>query len=140
MGFISGLVFLLKGDMMDEIVSETEMFQKDFNELLDEKQKKLKDLKDAVNSETTLKLELLHKSNEIKLHPEDVKEKLGLSKLPTEKQIQAHIDEEYKELTDDLELAKQNTSLVRKDLEFIDDCISVKKYLSKLVLRVYDNL
>lgn len=121
---------------MVEMVSETEMFQKDFNGLLNEKQEKIKDLKDAVNSETSLKLELLHKSNLIKLHPDDVKEKLELSKAPTEKQIQAHIDEEYKELTDDYELAKQNTSIIRKELEFIDDCISVKKYLLKLVLKV----
>lgn len=120
---------------MDEIVSETEMFQKDFNELLDEKQKKLKDLKDAVNSETSLKLELLHKSNEIKLHPEDVKEKLGLSKLPTEKQIQAHIDETYKDLTDDYELAKQNTALIRKDLELLDNRISFEKYVLQLELK-----
>ena len=121
---------------MSEIVSETEMFQKDFNELLAEKQKKIKELKDAVNSETTLKLDLLHKSNLIKLHPEEVKEKLGLSKLPTEKQIQAHIDETYKELTDDYELAKQNTSLIRKDLEFIDDCISANKYILRLKLNM----
>ena len=120
---------------MAEWVSEVEMFSKNFENLLNDKQKKIKDLKDAVNSETSLKLELLHKSNEIKLHPEDVKEKLGLSKLPTEKQIQAHIDEEYKELTDDLELAKQNTSLIRKDLEFIDNCISVNKYILQLGLR-----
>ena len=111
-------------------VSDAEVvFAKKFTELLNDKQEKIKELKDAVNSETTLKLELLHKSNEIKLHPDDVKEKLGLSKLPTEKQIQAHIDETYKELTDDLELAKQNTSLIRKDLEFIDDCISANKYI-----------
>ncbi len=120
---------------MSEIVSETEMFSKKLDELLGEKQEKIKELKDAVNSETTLKLELLHKSNMIKLHPEDVKEKLGLNKLPTEKQIQAHIDETYKDLTDDLELAKQNTSLIRKDLEFIDNCISVNKYILQLRLK-----
>ena len=120
---------------MSEIVSETEMFSKKLDELLGEKQEKIKELKDAVNSETTLKLELLHKSNMIKLHPEDVKEKLGLNKLPTEKQIQAHIDETYKDLTDDLELAKQNTSLIRKDLEFIDNCISVHKYILQLRLK-----
>lgn len=124
---------------MTEPSSDAEIFAKKFAELLNEKQEKIKDLKDAVNSETTLKLELLHKSNLIKLHPDDVKEKLELSKLPTEKQIQAHIDEEYKELTDDYELAKQNTSLIRKDLEFIDNCISANKYILQLILKENGN-
>lgn len=97
--------------------------------LLSEKKHKLNDLKDAVNSEMSLKLELLHKSNNVKLNPNIVKEEYKLSKAPTEKQIQAYIDETYKELTDDYELAKQNTSLIRKDLEFIDNKISINKEL-----------
>ena len=100
-----------------------------FEELLESKQAKLKELKDAVNSEVSLKLELLHKSNNVKLNQNMVKEELELAKNPTEKQIQAYIDETYKELTDDYELAKNNTSLIRKDLEFIDDKISVEKHL-----------
>lgn len=100
-----------------------------FEKLLAEKETKIQELKDAVNSEVSLKLELLHKSNKVKLNQDKVKEELELSKNPTEKQIQAYIDETYKELTDDYELAKNNTSLIRKDLEFIDDKISVEKHL-----------
>ena len=72
-----------------------------FNKLLDEKEAKIKELKDAINSETLLKLELLHKSNKVKLSPDNVKEEYELSKAPTEKQIQAYIDEKYSDLTND---------------------------------------
>ena len=82
---------------------------RDYLKLLDEKEAKIKELKDAVNSETSLKLELLHKSNDVKLHPNNVKEEYELSKAPTEKQIQAHIDETYKE-NNELHLPKRHTS------------------------------
>ena len=106
-----------------------------FNKLLDEKEAKIKELKDAINSETLLKLELLHKINKVKLSPDNVKEEYELSKAPTEKQIQAYIDEKYSDLTNDYELAKQNTSLIRKDLELIDNRISFEKYVLQLELK-----
>lgn len=108
---------------------------RDYLKLLDEKEAKIKELKDAVNSETSLKLELLHKSNDVKLHPNNVKEEYELSKAPTEKQIQAHIDETYKDLTDNYELAKQNTALIRKDLELLDNRISFEKYVLQLEMK-----
>lgn len=99
------------------------------DEKLREKHTKLDELKDAVNSETTLKLKLLHKANQVKLNPNIVKEKYELSKTPTEKQIQAYIDETYSNLTDEYEIAKQNTMLIKKELEFIDDVLSVNKII-----------
>ena len=108
---------------------------RDYLKLLDEKEAKIKELKDAVNSETSLKLELLHKSNDVKLHPNNVKEEYELSKAPTEKQIQAYIDETYKDLTDDYELAKQKTALIRKDLELLDSRISFEKYVLQLEMK-----
>ena len=99
------------------------------DEKLREKRTKLDELKDAVNSETSLKLKLLHKANQVKLNPNIVKEKYELSKTPTEKQIQAYIDETYSDLTEDYELAKQNTMLIKKELEFIDDVLSVNKII-----------
>lgn len=101
----------------------------DFDKLLQDKEEKIKELKDAVNSEVSLKLELAHKANKVRLNPDMVKEKYELSKSPTEKQIQAYIDEEYPALTDTYELAKQNTSLIRKDLELLDNRISLEKYV-----------
>ena len=111
------------------------MVTQQFEEKLEEKNNKLDELKDAVNSETTLKLELLHKANQVRLNPNIVKEEYELNKAPTEKQIQAYIDETYKDLTDDYELAKQNTSLIRRDLELIDNCISLEKYVLQLELK-----
>ena len=105
-----------------------ELTQK-IDEKLVEKRTKLDELKDAVNSETTLKLKLLHKANQVKLNPNIVKEKYELSKTPTEKQIQAYIDETYSDLTDEYEIAKQNTMLIKKELEFIDDVLSVNKII-----------
>ena len=90
---------------------------RDYLKLLDEKEAKIKEFKDAVNSETSLKLELLHKSNDVKLHPNNVKEEYELSKAPTEKQIQAHIDETY------------------KDLELLDNRISFEKYVLQLEMK-----
>jgi hypothetical protein len=107
---------------MSEIFTKAEI-------LLTQKREKLDELKDAVNSETSLKLKLLHKANKVKLNPDIVKDELELTKLPTEKQIQAYIDETYNCLTDDYELAKQNTALIKKELEFLDDCISLEKYV-----------
>lgn len=122
---------LIKSPMLHTKFSEVWIFDK----LLKEKEEKMQELKDAVNSETSLKLELLHKSNKVKLHPDEVKEKYELSKAPTEKQIQAYVDEEYPELTNDYELAKQNTSLIRKDLELIDNRISLEKYVLQLEMK-----
>lgn len=104
-------------------------FTQEIDEKLSEKRTKLDELKDAVNSETTLKLKLLHKANQVKLNPNIVKEKYELSKTPTEKQIQAYIDETYSDLTDEYEIAKQNTMLIKKELEFIDDVLSVNKII-----------
>lgn len=101
----------------------------DFDKLLQDKEEKIKELKDAVNSEVSLKLELAHKANKVRLNPDMVKEEYELSKTPTEKQIQAYIDEKYSSLTDDYELAKQNVSLIRKDLELLDNRISLEKYV-----------
>ena len=99
------------------------------DEKLREKRDKLAELKDAVNSETSLKLKLLDKANQVKVNPNIVKEKYELSKAPTEKQIQAYIDETYSDLTDEYEIAKQNTMLIKKELEFIDDVLSVNKII-----------
>ena len=111
------------------------MVVENFDKLLTEKEAKIKELKDAVNSETSLKLELLHKTNKVKLTPNLVRDEYELSKAPTEKQIQAYVDEKYPELTDDYELSKQNTMLIRKDLELIDNRISFEKYVIQLELK-----
>lgn len=93
-----------------------------------EKKCKVKEYKDAINSHITIKQELLHKSNSWKMKPETIKQELGLSKLPTEKQVQAFIDEKYSDLTDELAISKENINLIKKDIEILNDEINLFTY------------
>ena len=105
------------------------------NQLISDKRKITKNYKDAINSHITLKQKLLHKSNEIKLNPAQIQEELELKKLPTEKQTQAYIDEKYSTLTDELAISKENINLIKKDLELLDDEISLFKYKIQMELK-----
>lgn len=110
---------------------------KSLSKLLNCKKEKMDELKDAVNSEVSLKLDYEHKYNQLLLSPDltdKVKEATNDSR-PTAKQKEAYIVEELKTEYDDLELAKQNTSLIRKDLEYIDNIISAEKYALQLEMR-----
>lgn len=100
-----------------------------------QKSKKVKEYKKAINNNITIKQNLLHKGNEIKLHPNVTQEKLGLKKLPTEKQTQAYIDETYKDETDDLAISKENINIIKKELELIDDEIQMWKYIIQMELK-----
>ena len=88
-----------------------------------------------INSHITIKQDLLHKGNEIKLHPQTTQENLGLKKLPTEKQTQAYIDETYKDVTDDYAISKENINVIKKELELIDDEIQMWKYIIQMELK-----
>ena len=100
-----------------------------------QKTKKVKEYKEAINSHITIKQDLLHKGNEIKLHPQTTQENLGLKKLPTEKQTQAYIDETYKDVTDDYAISKENINVIKKELELIDDEIQMWKYIIQMELK-----
>ena len=86
------------------------------------------DLRRAINSHVSLKLEYMHKSNEIRLKPDAIKEALELSKLPTEKQTQAYIDEKLLFLKSELEISKENVECIKRDLNSIDDEIRLVEY------------
>lgn len=110
---------------------------KPLGKLLNCKKEKMDELKDAVNSEVSLRLDYEHKYNQLLLSPDltdKVKEATNDSR-PTAKQKEAYIVEELKTEYNDLELAKQNTSLIRKDLEYIDNVISAEKYALQLQMR-----
>ena len=110
---------------------------KTLGKLLNCKKEKMDELKDAVNSEVSLRLDYEHKFNQMLISPEltdKVKEATDESR-PTSKMKEAYIVEELKTEYDDLELAKQNTSLIRKDLEYIDNVISAEKYALQLQMR-----
>ncbi len=110
---------------------------KPLGKLLNMKKEKIDELNDAVNSEVSLRLDYEHKYNQLLLSSDltdKVKEATGESR-PTSKMKEAYIVEELKTEYDDLELAKSNTSLIRKDLEYIDNIISAEKYALQLQMR-----
>jgi len=102
--------------------------------MINNKQDKLNELKAAVNSELSLKLTYLHKSNAVRLDP-DLKDTIGLSKNPTEKQVQAYIENTYEEDYQLMKIAEENTKLIKRQLELIDDRISLEKYAIRLELK-----
>lgn len=102
---------------------------------INNKQDKLDELKDAVNSEVNLKLTFLHKSNVLRLKPDEIQRDLGLSKLPTEKQTNAYIEEKLSVEYDLLKIAEANTKWIKRDLGLLDDFIRLEEYLIKLELK-----
>ena len=106
-------------------------------DLLNIKNKKLDELKDAINSEVSLRLDYEHKFNKELLSSvltDNVKEASGESR-PTAKMKEAYIIEKLSVEYDELEIAKHNTSIIRKDLEYLDNIISAQKYSLQLQLK-----
>ena len=119
-----------------EVTTDDETL-KPLGKLLNMKKEKIDELNDAVNSEVSLRLDYEHKYNQLLLSSDltdKVKEATSESR-PTSKMKEAYIVEELKTEYDDLELAKSNTSLIRKDLEYIDNIISAEKYALQLQMR-----
>lgn len=99
-----------------------------FAKIINTKQAKLDELAVAVEHELACELEYLRKSNEWRLKPKAIQEEAELSKLPTEKQVQAFIDTKFANELNMWRIAKANTSLIRQQIGFIDDRISLEKY------------
>lgn len=102
--------------------------------MINNKQDKLDELKAAINSEISLKLTYLHKSNAVRIDP-NLKDIMGLSKNPSEKQVQAYIDNTYEEDYQLMKIAEENTKLIKRQLDLIDDRISLEKYAIRLELK-----
>ena len=106
-------------------------------DLLNIKNEKLDELKDAINTEVSLRLDYEHKFNKELLSSDltdNVKEASGESR-PTAKMKEAYIIEKLSVEYDELEIAKHNTSIIRKDLEYLDNIISAQKYSLQLQLK-----
>ena len=111
---------------MAEVVtvdSVTEELQK----LVTEKAEALDTLNIAINEHVTLKNKYVTMSNELRLKPDQIKEDLGLGKAPTEKQQQAYIDDNLKELVQDLRISEENVKSWKREVDLLDDKISVEK-------------
>lgn len=102
---------------------------------INEKQDKLNDYQTALEHELVCERRYNEKCNEVKLHPDIVKEKLELSKAPTEKQITAYCEETFKKEFTNWKIAKTNTSLISKQIDLINDYISLEKYILRKELK-----
>lgn len=101
---------------------------------INEKHELIRKLQEAKNHELACKIDYTHKTNQIKLNPDTVKEKLELSKNPTEKQINAYCEEKYQREFEIYTIAKANTSLLNTKLDLINDYISLEKYIIRMRL------
>ena len=111
---------------MAEVVtvdSVTEELQK----LVSEKAEALDTLNIAINEHVRLKNKYVTMSNELRLKPDQIKEDLGLGKAPTEKQQQAYIDDNLKELVQDLRISEENVKSWKREVDLLDDKISLGK-------------
>lgn len=115
---------------IDEITENLE-------ELIQEKSEALNTVNIAVNEYVTLKNEYTTKSNEIRINPEAIKENLGLSKLPTEKQTQAYIDNELSDLVQGMLIADENIKSWKREVDLLNDKISVENYRVKMLMGDY---
>ena len=61
------------------------------------------------------------------MKPNQIKEDLGLGKAPTEKQQQAYIDDNLKDLVQDLRISEENVKSWKREVDLLDDKISVEK-------------
>lgn len=102
---------------------------------INEKHELIRKLQEAKNHELVCKIDYTHKSNQVKLHPDNVKEALELSKNPTEKQINAYCEEKYQKEFELYTIAKANTSLLNTKLDLINNYISLEKYIIRMRLK-----
>lgn len=109
---------------------------KELSDLISEKSEALNILNIAVNEYIRLKNEYLVKSNELKIKPTMIQEELGLSRAATEKQIQAYVDDKFKDLVRDLNIARENVSSWKRDVDLINDKISVEKLKLRIFLEM----
>ena len=118
--------------MIDELMAlqnlTIEDLTEEYQKLLTEKENLLKTLNVAINEHVALKNEYTVKSNLLRLHPDEIKEDLGLSKAATEKQQQAYIDDKLKDLLQDLKISDENVKSWKRELDLLDDKISLEKF------------
>ena len=111
---------------MAEVVT-VDSVTEDLQKLVSEKAEALDTLNIAINEHVTLKNKYVTKSNELRLKPNQIKEDLGLGKAPTEKQQQAYIDDNLKDLVQDLRISEENVKSWKREVDLLDDKISVEK-------------
>lgn len=107
---------------------------KNLNDLILEKSEVLNTVNIAVDEFVNLKNEYIMRSNELRLNT-DFKEVLGLNKAATEKQQQAYIDNVLKDLVQDVRIAEENVKSLKRDVDLLNDKITLEKYRLKLLMQ-----
>ena len=67
---------------------------------------------------------------------DEIKENLGLTRAPTEKQTQAYVDNELSDLVQDILIADANVKSWKREVDLLDNKISAEKYRVRLVMEV----
>lgn len=124
---------------MNQETMSVEDVLKNLDQLINEKNNLLTILSNSVNEYVTYKNQYVVKSNELRLNPEKIQEELGLSKAATEKQQQAYIDTQLKRQVQELIIADEYIKVLKRDIELIDDKISLEKYRLKFILSLINN-
>ena len=103
------------------------------DELIVEKAESLNAVNIAVNEYVSLKNQYTVKSNELKLNPSLIQEKLQLTRFPTEKQTQAYVDNELSDLVQNILIAEENVKSWKRDVDLLNDKISAEKYKLRML-------
>lgn len=110
---------------------------KTLSELITEKSEALNTLNIAVNEHVRLKNEYIVNSNSLRLKPDEIKEELGLNKVPTEKQQQAYIDDQLQDLVQELRISEENVKSWKREVDLLNDKISLEKYRVNLFKEMF---
>ena len=130
--------------MIEELQTLQELTIEDITKGLDvlikEKSEALNTVNIAVNEHVRLKNEYLLKSNEWIIKPDKIKEELGLSRAPTEKQTRAFIDDKFSDLVQDLNIAEENVKSWKREVDILNDKITAERYRIKILMGVLDGI
>lgn len=108
----------------------------DLDKLIKEKSEVLNTVNIAVNELVSLKNKYIVKSNALRIKPDNIQEELGLTRAPTEKQQQAYIDDQLKDIVQDMNIADENVKSWKRELDLLNDKIRAEKYRINLLLGV----
>ena len=106
---------------------------KNLDKLIQEKSEALNTVNIAVNEYVKIKNQYIIRSNLLRLNT-DFKTALNLSKAATEKQQQAYIDNELKDLLQQSSIAEENMKSWKREVDLLNDKISAEKYRIKVLL------
>ena len=107
----------------------------DLEKHIKEKSEALNTINIAVNEYVRLKNEYVTKSNKLRINT-DFKEAMNLSKAATEKQHPTYIDDQLKDLVQDIRIAEENVKSWKREVDLLNDKISLEKYRVNLMMEV----